>query len=108
MKDENKQLKTVYPDLQIKSYLCGCRALGLINKFVTGPLWRLLESGIHILDMNKHYQKMSSLFFDLSVDAKEFMLGNAIFFENVEFLKMMFIIRLFYHQIFLMNQPNNV
>ena len=30
---------------------------------------------------------MSSLFFDLSVDAKEFMLGNAIFFENVEISK---------------------
>ena len=108
VKDENKLLKAVHSDLQIKSYLCGCRALSLINKFVTGPLWRLLESGIHILGMNKHYQKMSSLLFYLSVDAKEFMLGNAIFFENVEFLKMMFIIRLFYHQIFLMNQPNNV
>ena len=70
MKDENKQLKTVHSDLQIKSYLCGCRALGLINKFVTGSLWRFLESCIHILDMNKYYQKMSSLFFDLSVDAK--------------------------------------
>ena len=61
--------------------------LGLINKFVTGPLWRLLESGIHIPDMNKHYQKMSSLLFDLSVDAKEFTLGNVIFFENVEISK---------------------
>ena len=30
---------------------------------------------------------MSSLFFDLSVDAKEFMLGNAIFFENVKISK---------------------
>ena len=37
--------------------------------------------------MNKHYQKMSLLFFDLSVDAKELMLGNVIFFENVEISK---------------------
>ena len=43
VKDKNKLLKAVYSDLQIKSYLCGCRALGLINKFVTGPLWRSLE-----------------------------------------------------------------
>ena len=62
MKDENKLLKAVHSDLQIEPYLCGCRALGLINKSVTGPLWRFLESGIHILDMNKQYQKMSSLF----------------------------------------------
>ena len=87
MKDSNKLLKSVHSDLHIRSCLCGSRALGLINKFVTGPLWRLLESGIHVLDMNKHYQKMSSLFFDLSVDAKEFMLGNVIFFENVEISK---------------------
>ena len=38
VKDENKLLKAVHSDLQIKSYLCGCRALGLINKFVTGSL----------------------------------------------------------------------
>ena len=57
------------------------------DKFVTGPLWRLLESGIHILDLNKHYRKICSLFFDLSVDASEFMLGNVIFFENIEISK---------------------
>ena len=87
MKDGNKLLKSAHSDLQIKSYLCGSRALGLINKFVTWPLWTLLESGIHILGMNKHYQKMSSLFFYLSVDAKELMLGNVIFFENFEISK---------------------
>ena len=38
VKGENKLLKAVHSDLQIKSYLCGCRALGLINKLVTGPL----------------------------------------------------------------------
>ena len=87
VKDDNKLLKAVHSDLQIQSYLCGCRALGLINKFVTGPLRRLLEFGIHILDLNNHYQKMSSLSFDLSVDASEFMLGNVIFSENMEILK---------------------
>ena len=38
VRDENKLFKAVHLDLQIKSYLCGCRVLGLINKFVTGPL----------------------------------------------------------------------
>ena len=81
VKDDNKLLKAVHSDLQIQSYLCGCKALGLTNKFVTGPLWRLLESGIHILDLNEqHYPKMCSLFFDLFVDASEFMLSNVIFF----------------------------
>ena len=37
--------------------------------------------------MNKHYQQMFSQFFDLSVDAKEFMLGNVILFENIKISK---------------------
>ena len=37
VKDKNKLLKAVHSDLQMKYYLCGCRAFGLINKFVTGP-----------------------------------------------------------------------
>ena len=37
---ENKLLKPVHSDLKIKPCLCGCRALDLINRFVTGPLWR--------------------------------------------------------------------
>ena len=87
VKEDNKLLKAVHSDLQIQSYLFGCRALGLISKFVTGPLWRLPEFGIHILDFNKHYQKMCSLFFYLSGHASEFMLDNAIFFENIEISK---------------------
>ena len=87
VKDDNKLLKAVHSDLQIQSYLCGCKAIGLTNKFVTGPLWRLLESGIHILDLNEHYPKMCSLFFDLFVDASDFILGNVIFFENIEISK---------------------
>ena len=35
VKEENKLLKAVHADLQIKSYFCGCRALGLIIKFET-------------------------------------------------------------------------
>ena len=80
--DYVKLLKVVHLDLQIQSYLYGCSALGLINKFVTGHLWRLLESGIDILDSIMQYQKMHSLLFDLSVDATEFML-DVIFFENM-------------------------
>ena len=44
-----KLLKAVHSNEQVQSYLCGYRALGSINKFVSGRLWRL--------------------FFDLSIDA---------------------------------------
>lgn len=54
LKVDNKLIKPVLSDLQMQSFVCVCRALGLINKFLTGSLRRLLESGIHIRDFNKH------------------------------------------------------
>ena len=65
--------------------MCGCRSLGLINKFVIcNRFGNFLESGIYILLMNKPYQKMFLLLFDLYVDAKKLILGNVIFSENAE------------------------
>ena len=83
MKDENKLLKAVHSDLKVKFYLYDCRVLGLINKFVICHKFvNFLEFGIGF--MNKPYQKMSLLLFNLCVDAKELILGNVIFRENVE------------------------
>ena len=57
----NQLLRAVYSDIQVPEYLAGCRALGLINKVVTGPLWRVLESpDISITDMNDYYQVLVS------------------------------------------------
>jgi len=53
VKDDNKLLKALFHDLQIPSFLSGCRALGLINKFVTGPLWRLFEYFLMMLNFTK-------------------------------------------------------
>jgi len=35
----NQLLRAVLSDIQVPQYLAGCKALGLINKMVTGPLW---------------------------------------------------------------------
>jgi hypothetical protein len=34
-------------------YIAGCRALGIVDKLLTGPLWRQIESTKHILDLNQ-------------------------------------------------------
>ena len=39
----NQLLKAVSADLSVSKYLAGCKALGIINKVVTEPLWRVLE-----------------------------------------------------------------
>ena len=81
-KDENKLLKAVYHDLTEPTYLVGCRALGFINKFITGPLWRLMAKEKHVLDMNKHYVFLEKKCRELSEDASDFLIGNEIFFGD--------------------------
>ena len=36
--------------------------MGLIDKLITGPLWRILESDIHILDIPEYYTKLRIFF----------------------------------------------
>lgn len=51
---KNQLLKAVSADLAVPEHLAGCKALGIINKVITGPLWRVLEDkDITILDMNE-------------------------------------------------------
>ena len=53
----NQLLRAVFADIQIPEYVARCKALGLINKVITGPLWQVLEcNDVSILDMNERYQ----------------------------------------------------
>ena len=80
--EENKLLGAVHHDLNEPIYLVGCRALGFINKFVTGPLWRLFVKVENVLLLNEYYQEMEKRFLELSKDASEFLKGNVIFFQD--------------------------
>ena len=71
----NRLLKAVLEDASNNLYMAGCKALGLIDKFITGPLWRILESDIHILDLSDYYTKLLS-FLENCKDASEFMTGE--------------------------------
>ena len=59
----NRLLQAVLADLKNPAYIAGCRALGLIDKLITGPLWRkLTESSISVLQMSKVYSELKSKF----------------------------------------------
>ena len=49
-----KEVKYAY-DSEEPLYLAGARVLGLLSKLGSAPLWRLIESPGHILDINVHY-----------------------------------------------------
>ena len=44
-------------DLNEIENITGCRALGIINKLVTGPYWRKCETVENIIDLNPVIQE---------------------------------------------------
>ena len=40
----NQLLRAVLSDVKVPEYQAGCKALGLVNKMITGPFWCVLES----------------------------------------------------------------
>ena len=63
-------------------YWAACRALGLVNKFITGPFWRLLESNTPILEMNEKYQHTVACFEEWACDATSILNGEARLFQE--------------------------
>ncbi|KAK3107360.1 hypothetical protein FSP39_012735 [Pinctada imbricata] len=77
---QNDLLKAVMLDSVEPLFLAGAKLLGLISKFITAPLWRLIESPGHILDMNLNYQTLYSFLDRAAVQqdvASNFLSGEA-------------------------------
>ena len=53
----DKLMSAAFYDLHVLAYKVACQALGLIDKLVTGPLWRTMVMEKEVLDMSLHYQK---------------------------------------------------
>ena len=80
----NQLLRAVLVDIQVPEYLCACKALGLVIKLCTGPIWRLLQSGIPITRMSAYYWHMLQKFNEWSSDASGLLNGTERLFENVD------------------------
>ena len=79
----NQLLKAVLADIKISEHLAGCKALGLVNKFITGPLWRVLESrNITILEMNERFQNLLTSLDSWSLDASSILSGEALLYDD--------------------------
>uniref|UniRef100_A0A914UPI9 Uncharacterized protein n=1 Tax=Plectus sambesii TaxID=2011161 RepID=A0A914UPI9_9BILA len=55
---DNVTLVPIVTRLRDKFIVGQLKVLGLLDKLVTGPLWRLAESDIHILDMGGEYRTL--------------------------------------------------
>ena len=77
----NRLLQAVLNDAESDLNIAGCKALGLIVKYITAvPLWHIMESSIHILDVPNYYKILHT--FVQNDDITGFMTG-----ENVSIKK---------------------
>ena len=80
---ENRLLKSVQFDLKVNEYLAGIKALGLISKLITCPLWSVLEDkGVSIVDMNERYLDLVTFLEDASQNVANFQSGQMVLFED--------------------------
>ncbi|CAG2215742.1 unnamed protein product [Mytilus edulis] len=59
--------------------MAGCRALGIVDKLLTGPLWRIIENVDHILDLNDIWLVFKNSIELLSKDASELIEGKVFY-----------------------------
>ena len=71
-------------DVNVPVYQAGCKALGLVNKMIAGPLWRVLESqDISILDMNEKFCHLKSCLEQWSQNAIPVLSGEAVLYDEI-------------------------
>ena len=81
----NLLLQAVLADLKVPQYLAGCRALGIIDKLITGPLWRHLQlASTSILTMSEVYTSMKEKFEEWGDNAQTIVEGFANFLPQHE------------------------
>ncbi|CAC5425668.1 unnamed protein product [Mytilus coruscus] len=75
-KTDNRLFTAVNADLSILSFQAGARALGIVSKMVTGPMWRFMEENGHVSELTPLYQQLYDAFTRLSTDASTLMKGE--------------------------------
>ena len=73
---EDRLLTTILSQITDNHILSGCRALRLINKVLTGPLWRAVaREDINILDMSPVYLESLKSLARWATDPEEVLYG---------------------------------
>jgi hypothetical protein len=55
-KTDNELFVAINSDLNMLPFKAGARALRIISKMVTGPMWRFLEKEGHVSELSPVYQ----------------------------------------------------
>ena len=78
----NNLLKAVQEDLSNEVYLAEVRALGIIDKLLTGPLWRLVENCKSILELNPYLLRLKIKLSEFCKDASSLLTPYGRIFDD--------------------------
>eukprot|EP00058_Branchiostoma_floridae_P017731 XP_002603220.1 hypothetical protein BRAFLDRAFT_126976 [Branchiostoma floridae] len=76
LQDATEKLSKWNQHLSNKVAIAGCRALGILEKRVTTPMWREILAATSILDLNRQSLTMRAEFLRLSEDASELLVPD--------------------------------
>ena len=81
----NRLLQAVQADLAVPEFVAGCRALGLIGKYITAPLWRhLVDGNVPFHEVIPTYQGWASSIAAFAEDPTPFLDGTAVPFPGAK------------------------
>ena len=81
----NGLLKALLADAQEPLYVAGCKVLGIVNKAISSPLWRVTEKDGHILDLCEIYTGLVAFLTKVTEDSDrlaDFAYGRINFFDD--------------------------
>ena len=79
----NRLLQAVLKDLKAPYFVAGCKAMGIIDKLVTGPFWRYLQfSSVSVLNVSDMYTKTRDCFEKWSNDAQTVLENDELLFPD--------------------------
>lgn len=79
----NRLLQAVLKDMKTPEFVAGCKALGLVSKLISTPLWNAIEDkDVHVLDMSARYQQLVECLEKAAVDVPAFMSGDILPFGS--------------------------
>ena len=81
----NLLLQSILSDLKVPQYVAACRALGIVDKIITGPLWRYLKSSTtSVLSVSDIYTRMNEKFTKWGENVEDVLEGGEHFLREYE------------------------
>ena len=80
----NRLLQAVKQDMDELIHVAGCRALGIVDKLITGPFWRLIEGDEEYLSLNNKIESMREKLLTWADDATPLLYNEEKLFPEID------------------------